>query len=369
MSNALPTTTFHLSRPGTAGIACGAHLKSALCLVHGDTARLSAPIGDLDQPAARHALHAAACHLLDQMSDPPRWVAHDLHPDYYSSRLAAELAAQLGVPTLAVQHHHAHLAAVCAEYDVNEPVLGLALDGTGWGSDGTIWGGELLRLDGAAFQRLGHLAPLALPGGDRAAREPWRMAAAVLHRLGRSDEIASRYASQPGAAQLATVLERKLNTPFTSSAGRCFDAAAGLLGVCAVQSFEAEAAMALQEWAEKYGAVAALKDGWQLAEAQLDMSPLLAKLADCRDAAYGAALFHATLAEALAHWLAQATATHHVDTVVLSGGCLLNRVLAENLNARLRTHSLRVLLPHRVSPHDGGIALGQAWVARQYESR
>lgn len=354
-----------LAQGGAPGLACGAHLKNTLCVLRGRDAILSPHLGDLDHPGTRQVLEDTVQHLLELLQVRPQWVAHDLHPDYYSSQFAVRLAAQLGVPTLAVQHHRAHIAAVCAEHGVDEPVLGLALDGVGLGDDGAAWGGELLRVDGARFERLGHLAPLPLPGGDRAAREPWRMAAALLHRLGRGNEIVARYADQPGASQLALLLERDLNAPLTSSAGRWFDAAAGLLGVCAVQGYEGEAAMRLQTLAEKHGAVEPMQNGWR-AGAQLDLSPVLAQLADCRDAGYGAALFHATLSAALADWLWQAAHAQQLDTVALSGGCLLNRMLAERLGARLRNHGLRVLLPRRVPPNDGGIALGQAWVARKH---
>lgn len=354
-----------LAQGGAPGLACGAHLKNTLCVLRGRDAILSPHLGDLDHPGTRQVLEDTVQHLLELLQVRPQWVAHDLHPDYYSSQFAVRLAAQLGVPTLAVQHHHAHIAAVCAEYGIDGPVLGLALDGVGLGDDGAAWGGELLRVDGARFERLGHLAPLPLPGGDRAAREPWRMAAALLHRLGRGNEIVARYADQPGASQLALLLERDLNAPLTSSAGRWFDAAAGLLGVCRVQGYEGEAAMRLQTLAEKHGAVEPMQNGWR-AGAQLDLSPVLAQLADCRDAGYGAALFHATLSAALADWLWQAADAQQLDTVALSGGCLLNRLLAEDLGARLRNHGLRVLLPRRVPPNDGGIALGQAWVARKY---
>ncbi|MEV4780285.1 carbamoyltransferase HypF, partial [Burkholderia sp. LMU1-1-1.1] len=164
---------------GLAVLACGAWLKNAACLLDRDGVRWSAPHGDLDDPDNCAALAASAA-ALARAGAPPAAIAHDLHPDFYSTRLAGELAARLDVPAIAVQHHHAHIGALAAEHGLREPLIGLALDGVGYGSDGAAWGGELLLVDGAAWRRLGHLRPLALPGGDAAAREPWRMAAAAL---------------------------------------------------------------------------------------------------------------------------------------------------------------------------------------------
>jgi hydrogenase maturation protein HypF len=265
---------------------------------------------------------------------------------------------------IGVQHHHAHIAAICAEHGFDGPLIGLALDGVGLGTDGTPWGGELLRSDGAKFQRLGHLRPLPLPGGDRAAREPWRMAAAVLHELGRGEEIVQRFPTQPAAGTVATMLQRNLNCPRSSSMGRLFDAAAGLLGICDKMSFEAQAAIELEQLAHGFGSLAPLANGYRIAEAgQLDFFPLLAALADCNDAAYGAALFHATLAAGLTEWAGRASAEHGVDRVALGGGCFLNKILSQSLEPSLSALGLRVLTARQLPPGDSAISLGQAWVA------
>jgi hydrogenase maturation protein HypF len=362
--------TIALPFSGPSILACGAWLKNTVCITRGSEAHVSQLIGDLDSAEARQMLDDSVARLCNSLDVQPGIVAYDLHPDFYSTQFAHAYAAQRGLPMVAVQHHHAHIAAICAEHHVNGAVLGLALDGVGLGTDDTPWGGELLRAEGAGFERLGHLMPLRLPGGDRAAREPWRMAAAVLFRLGRSDEIAQRFPSQPAAQTVATMLQRDLNCPITSSMGRLFDAAAGLLGVNEIQAFEAQAAILLQELAQRHGEVAPLEGGWRIDEkGVLDFSPLLAVLADCPKAnigaGYGAALFHATLTAGLADWVERAARRHNIAAVALGGGCFHNDSLLRTLSDRLAAQGLRVLTAQRMQPNDSAISLGQAWVALQ----
>jgi len=269
-----------------------------------------------------------------------------------------------------VQHHHAHIAAVVAEHRVLRPVLGLALDGVGLGADGTAWGGELLHVDGARSERIGRLAPLRLPGGDRAAREPWRMAAAALHRAGRGDAIAARFADEPAAPTVATMLERGLQSPETSSMGRWFDAVAGLLGVQRRMAFEGQAAMLLEGLAERHGAVPPDHTLYSIDAAnELDLTGLVLRLAEERDAGFGAALFHATLVAGLAEWTARAVDTLDLTTVACGGGCFLNAILARGLRARLAVRGITMLEAQEVPPNDGGLALGQAWVALRAANR
>jgi hydrogenase maturation protein HypF len=244
-------------------------------------------------------------------------------------------------------------------------VLGIALDGVGLGTDGGAWGGELLHVAGAHCARIGRLRTLPLPGGDRAAREPWRMAASALHLLGRGREIASRFPG-PVARPVQEMLERGVRTPPTSSAGRWFDAAAGLLGIKPVAAFEGQAAMLLEGLAERHGPVAALEGAEDLVQPDgtLDLLPVLARLAEEKDAGYGAALFHASFAEALAQWATRAAQDRAVESVVLGGGCFLNRVLSTALRGHLRRRGFSVYEASQLPPNDGGLSLGQAWVAR-----
>lgn len=371
--------------PSSAVLACGAWLKNAACLLdeHG-AATWSAVHGDLSDPAACIALRASAHALLQQHASqggaPVRAVAHDLHPDFFSTGLAMELAQALGVPAIGVQHHHAHIGAVVAERAIGGPVIGLALDGVGLGDDGAAWGGELLRVDGARWQRLGHLHPLALPGGDRAAREPWRMAASALHALDRGADIVPRFAPVVGEATARGVqqmLVRGLNCPPTSSAGRWFDAAAAALGLSVSQTDEAQAAIALETAATRWLArqpahealpaslVDLLTDTLPDGQRRLDVRGLFAALlnvpAERVDAA--AAGFHLALADALARWAAQAAREHGTRTVCLGGGCFFNHVLRDRVSARLREAGLSVHLPGARGCGDAGLALGQAWVA------
>jgi hydrogenase maturation protein HypF len=370
-------------------LACGAWMKNAACLLHGERVHWSALHGDLDDPANCSALEQSVAALLTLADGRIDAVAHDLHPDFFSTRLAQRVAFDLGVPAIGVQHHHAHIAAVMAEHGWQQPVIGLALDGVGLGSDGAAWGGELLLVDPTleaaglepeGWRRLGHLQPLALPGGDVAARQPWRMAASTLHALGRGAEIGPRFGPVAGpiaARTVQTMLERSIHCPPTSSAGRWFDAAAGALGICSLQQAEAQAAIALEQLAQQHLAqhgadipASTLSDGYVLhADGRLDLRPVLALLLaldhdDRRAVGRGAALFHLTLVDALVHWASRAASVHGIKAVALGGGCFMNRIVKARLTGNLERRALRVLSPQSNSCGDAGLALGQAWVAR-----
>ncbi|NVN10019.1 carbamoyltransferase HypF [Nguyenibacter vanlangensis] len=346
-----------LAEDGPPVLAVGAYQKATICITRGREAFLSQHIGDLDSPQAirRHA--DAIRRMTAFLGVVPLVVACDLHPDYPSSRYAQES----GMPVLPVQHHLAHLAAVAAERIVRGPYLGLALDGHGHGRDGGNWGGELLHVDGSTWHRLGHLAPVPLPGGDRAAREPWRMGVAVLATLGRRDEAGRRFHTVPQAARLAGLVTGGA-FPGTSSMGRLFDAAAALLGICIRQSHEAEAAMALEALATT---PRGLPNGYRLNGGTLDFLPLLAALSQPgMDARTGADLFHGTVIAGLSALTASHAARLGVRTVLLAGGCLANRLLADGLAGALRNAGLNPIMPRSVPANDGGLSLGQAAWAR-----
>jgi hydrogenase maturation protein HypF len=337
-------------------LAVGGQLKATVTITRGREAFISQHIGDLDTAESICFFEETIDHLLSILDVDPVAVAHDLHPNFASTRFAEEF----GCSAIAVQHHHAHTAAVVAEHRIETPILGLVLDGFGFGSDGGNWGGELLLVDDARFSRLGHLMPLAMPGGDLAAREPWRMAAAVLYALDRGDEIGSRFPGRVLAPQLAGMLS-KGQTSMTTSAGRVFDAVAGLLGVCQVQRYEGQAAMELEALV---GTPRVQPNGWSVVAGVLDLWPLLRCLAEPNlHPVAGAEVFHGTLAAALADWVEDAADKTGISSVALSGGCFLNRVLTETVVPLLRTRGLVPLLARAVPPNDGGLSLGQAWVA------
>jgi hydrogenase maturation protein HypF len=359
-----------LPQAGPSVLATGAWLKNTVCVTRGDEAFLSPHVGSLDNAATCRVLTETVAHLCGVLDVRPELVAHDLHPDFFSTRFALDFAAARGLPTHAVQHHHAHVAAIAAEHGFRGPLLGLALDGIGLGSDRGAWGGELLQVDGASFQRLGHLSPLAMPGGDVAAREPWRMAAAALHATGRAAQIEARFGPRPAAAAVAQMLARGLRCPPTTSMGRWFDAAASLLHVRNTSAFEGQAPMLLEALACGAAALPPGDDFEALVpvhhDGTLDPRPLIERLVDETDAARGARLFHHALADGLARWVAQAAQRTGIRQVALGGGCFLNSLLNALLVPELAAHGLRVLQAQQAPPNDGGIALGQAWAAMQH---
>jgi hydrogenase maturation protein HypF len=344
-----------LGRDGPHVLGIGAHLKSTVCFTRGAQAFVSQHLGDVENVAAANFLRETVDHLRRTLEVAPTLVAHDLHPDFSSTRLAQSL----GVPTLAVQHHHAHLAAIAAEYRLEGPLTGLALDGFGLGPDGQSWGGELLVVDGARYERLGHLGLLRQPGGDAAARQPWRMAASALHQLGREDEFNARFAQFGDVRALRFMLEKGLRSPWTSSCGRLFDAACGLLGVCPSSRYEGQAPMMLESLVTQ---PKVLEGAWRVQHGVLDLLPLLDALIG-RDPVEGANVFHGTLAAALVDWALPVVRARSSGVVALGGGCLLNEVLAGLLKQQFLKQGVEALVPRRVPANDGGLSLGQAWVA------
>lgn len=336
-------------------LALGGHLKNTFCITRDDEAFVSQHIGSLNNKATIDFFHESLNHLLNFLNVKPERIAHDLHPDFYTSRFAQSFE----VPTFAIQHHHAHLASVIAEHDIQQQVLGLALDGYGYGFNGEAWGGELLLLNHDSFTRIGSFSPLLQPGGEIAAREPWRMGASVLHFLGRGSEIFKRFSNCPEANQIHYLLDKKINSPATSSCGRLFDAASALLGIQLRSHYEGQAAMQLESIVTH---LQIMPNGWQIKEHHFDMTPTFEQLLDLGNPIIGANLFHGTLIAGLTEWIKKISREKKIDIVVLSGGCFLNQILADGLTKALSASGITPLLPRNLPPNDGGISLGQAWI-------
>jgi hydrogenase maturation protein HypF len=359
-------------------LGLGGLFKGALCLAAGRHAFLSQHVGDTDQVETLEFLEEVRRNLSGWLRIEPRVVGYDPHPGYAVSALAR----RLGLPTEPVQHHHAHVAAAMVEAGLTSPVLGLALDGTGWGDDGTIWGGELLLGDLGSFRRTARLRPLPLPGGDAAIREPVRAALAFLAALelvAPAEQVPAFRDCDPelpAAVQAAARAPRVLRT---SSAGRLFDAVAVLLGAPGSATFEAEPAMGLECLARRAGpapadldrapavpfALLAAPDGPATLDPEPWLRALVAALPGLSEPERGrwALEFHLALADGFARAAAEAARREGLADVVLSGGAMQNRLLLEALERRLERTGLRVHVPALVPANDGGLALGQAAVA------
>ena len=352
-----------LGDDGPCVIACGGHLKATVTITRGREAFVSQHVGDLSDAATFRFYRETIAHLLGLLGIEPEAAACDLHPDYLSTRYAEET----GLPIIPVQHHVAHVAAIAAEHRLTAPMLGVALDGHGLGADGQAWGGELLRLDGANWSRRGHLSPLALIGGDRAALEPWRMGLAALEATGRQDAAPDLFGAIAPARAIVAVLGTGRRWARTTSMGRLFDAAAAILGLSTRQEHEGQAAMELEALVV---APRTLDSGFGLKDGVLDFRPLLSFLIDRKPSPReGAELFHGVLAEGLAAWIAADPSMYSGQPIALGGGCMMNRVLAEDLAQRLRTKGFVPLMARAVPANDGGLSLGQAAFARKILSQ
>ena len=351
-------------------LALGAQMKGQICLLRENQAFISPHIGDLETPLARNFFHENIDLLEDITECRPDVIACDLHPDYYSSQAASRMA---GKTVILVQHHHAHVVSCLAENHVAERVLGLAMDGTGLGTDGCIWGGEFLLADNASFERIGHFRYFLLPGGDQAIRQPWRTGASLLFSAFASSwhDVACRLSLLPmdfPAPLLHKIMEQRINCPETSSLGRLFDGVAAILGIRRQVSFEGQAAMELEVWANKGKGVnlpyEIVREG---AVFILDMRPMIRALVDNvflgRSIADQAASFHQTIIAATTDMAEKIAGISNIRRLALSGGCFQNRILLEGCLSSLEKAGFTVLRHRHVPTNDGGIALGQAVIA------
>ena len=360
-------------------LAVGGHLKNVFALARGRFAYQSQHLGDLENLTGLEFFKESLEHLMRTFEIEPETVVHDLHPGYLSTGWAKDWAAERGLRTIGVQHHHAHVAACMAEHGLTGPVIGLALDGTGYGTDGKVWGGEVLvaRMDG--FERFAHMEYVPMPGGEAAVKEPWRMALGSLHAAGfdvESEQMLALLGAERNEARvLKRMIERKINSPITSSLGRLFDAvAAVVLGRRAVD-YEAQAAIELEGIAvdepdrcEQGDYVPELHDAEEGSGCEAVIrtgkmwKAVLEDLWRGVPASRVSARFHAGIAEGFINAAANARIESGVNEIVMSGGCMHNRRLARLLRVGLEEEGFQVFQHVIVSPGDGGLSYGQAVV-------
>jgi hydrogenase maturation protein HypF len=350
-------------------LACGAELKNTICLTKGRQAFISQHIGDLENMATEGFFHLTIDHLQRILDIQPKAIACDLHPDYLSTQWARH---QARLPVIAVQHHHAHVAACMAEHHLDGSVIGLALDGTGLGSDGTIWGGEVLVADTTRFLRAGCLDPVPMPGSAAAIREPWRMALSYLHhtmgdQLWHSGLPLLERLDRSKAEIIVQMCADGFNAPMTSSLGRLFDGVAAIVGLRTKVAYEGQAAMELEMMAQGTD-VERYPFTWTSDDTRrIDLKAIIAGVVE--DLVRGlpayviSIKFHHTLAEGFAALCGDIAKTHQIDRVALSGGCFQNRLLLESMTAALSEKGLSVFIPQLAPVNDGGISLGQAVIA------
>jgi len=351
-------------------LALGPHLKATLCILKGNLAYLSPHIGDMETPEAR-IFHQESLYLMERIAQcRPEVIACDLHPAYYTTRLAEDIPHR---EIVQVQHHHAHIVSAMAENGLTGKVIGLAMDGTGYGSDGTAWGCEFLVADEVDFQRAGNLQPYPLPGSDRAVREPWRVAVSLLRESYGTEwqNTAQKLALKVQVehfALLDNMMAHNLNSPLTSSLGRIFDGVASILGIRQTVSFEGQAAMALEAMAnapsEKIYPFESRSEGDRIV---LDLRPLIRAIVQERIAGKepGKIIsnFHQTIIKALTAMAGKIRERTGLEKAVLSGGCFQNRILLEGVTRELEKEGFATYTHRNLPPNDGGIALGQAIVA------
>jgi len=347
-------------------LACGAELKNTFCLASGDRVFVSHHIGDLENAATLRSFTEGIEHFGRLFGIEPEVVAYDLHPEYLSTKYALDL----DLDSVGVQHHHAHIASCLADNGHDGPVIGVAFDGTGYGTDGTLWGGEFLVADLASFERAGHLEPVPMPGGAAAIRQPWRMTAAYLRVAfpgGAPDGLDVVKRNERNWVAVTSMADRRVNAPFSSSAGRLFDAVAALLSVRDTINYEGQAAVELEQLAgpgerRAYRAEITGQGPFRIQGADL-VRAATGELTEGVPAPVIAARFHNGIAALVEEGCALARERYGLDTVALSGGVFQNLLVTERAVARLVARGFRVLLHSRVPCNDGGISLGQAVVA------
>jgi len=356
-------------------LGCGGELKNTICLTKGRNAFLSQHIGDMENLRTFRFFQKTIEHLKRILEIEPGVVAYDLHPGYLSTQWALE---QRGVQLVGIQHHHAHIASCLAENGVEERVIGIALDGTGYGTDGRVWGGEVLIADLKGFQRAGHFQYLPMPGGEKAVKEPWRMGVSYLYWVYGEEfrNLNIEFVRRIDRGRLDVILRmlrRGVNSPLTSSCGRLFDGIASLLGLRDRVSFEGQAAMELemQLWGKAESALTEESYPFELREEKevilIPYRPIIRKVVEDLSRGAGRRVislrFHNTLIELFLEVCRRIRERTGIEKVALSGGCFQNLYLLTRLWERLEGEGFEVYTHSQVPPNDGGISLGQVAVA------
>ena len=368
-------------------LACGGELKNTFCIGIGSLFYPSAYVGDLADPRSVRALEESVSLMETLLESEAEVIACDLHPGYHSTQFARELAEKRGIRLIQVQHHFAHIVSCMAENDLDGEVLGASFDGTGWGTDSSVWGGELMRADRAGFDRIGSIQPFYMVGGDIASKEGWRIAASMIHSLypdmDRAQETAARLLLCSGAQQktISLMADRRMNTVVSTSAGRLFDAVSAILGICRSSTFEGEAATALmfaaQDWMKRTDQSNATKaicapekglsvqDSFMTLRTDLLVQRIIEERLEGADASALACLFHEAMSDMIAEALIEASGKTSLKRVVLTGGVFQNTLLLELTRRKLEEEQIKVYTHHLIPPNDGGICLGQALAAQE----
>ena len=352
-----------INQSGPSILAVGAEIKNTVCLLKSNRAFISQHIGDLENLRANDFFTSSITHLQDIFETKPEVIVHDIHPGYFSTQWAKE---QKDILLFGVQHHHAHLASVMAEWKLDEPVIGIILDGTGYGYDKTIWGGEIIKGDYLNVKRLACFEPMPLPGGDAAIKEPWRIALAYLYHNFGNDMPELSFMKDKPIDIIKQMIDKKINCPITSSCGRLFDAIAAMSGGKTEIRYEAQAAI---EMMQAVSSIDVEPFNYDIDWPHIPIKPILSSVIDAikQKTSFDmiAARFHKTLVELFLKIAVRARKQSNINTVVLSGGVFQNEILTKYLGLSLQAQRFKVYQPRQVPANDGGISLGQVAIGQK----
>ncbi len=361
MKTTEPAASIALPSSGKSILATGGELKNTFCLTKENRAFISRPIGDLNDFQAYQHYQKAIGHYKERFNIKPEAIAHDMHPDYLSTRYA--MANQDSLPRIEVQHHHAHIASCMAEHRLHEEAIGVAFDGTGYGTDGNIWGGEFFVGGYKEFKRVYHLKYIPLPGGDKAALQPWRMAVSYIYQTfnGGAPKFLSRWKD---SNFIISMIEKRVNSPLTSSMGRLFDAVSSIAGVCDINTYEAEAPIRLEALCQKN--TESQSYPYRIENEDIDVSAMIQEILRSGEKPEQIATrFHNTIADIVLKVCIKIREKYKIDKVILSGGVFQNKTLTKESVKLLKRLNFAVYTHSAVPPNDGGVSLGQAVIAQQ----